>query len=206
MAEFVTPKGCDISVKKAIQQIGRKLGSRGYTTHAGLTLTDLTAIRLVATDTNKALVSSDIVNWITGTNNQLTVTDDGDGTITLSTPQDLATDSSPQFTGIELGHATDTTITRESAGNLNIEGNLVYRAGGTDVPIGDGGTGQSTAQAAIDALSAVSGATNEHVLTKDTATGNAKWKIADGISNLDGGASATVYSGVTGTPIDGGSA
>lgn len=49
---------------------------------------------------------------------------------------------------------------------------------GTDVGIAYGGTGQSTAQAAIDALSAVSGGTNEHVLTKDTATGNAKWKAA----------------------------
>ena len=87
---------------------------------------------------------------------------------------------------IELGHASDTTLTRASAGNLNIEGNLVYRAGGTDVPIADGGTGQGTAQAAIDALSAVSGATNEHVLTKDTGTGQAIWKAAAG-----GGAGAT---------------
>ena len=94
--------------------------------------------------------------------------------------QDYSSDASPQFTGIELGHATDTTITRASAGNLNIEGNLVYRAGGTDVPITDGGTGASTAQAAIDALTAVSGATNEHVLTKDTASGNAVWKVAAG--------------------------
>ena len=99
---------------------------------------------------------------------------------TLRTSLGLGTGDSPQFTGIELGHASDTTITRASAGNLNIEGNLVYRAGGTDVPIVDGGTGQSTAQAAIDALSAVSGATNEHVLTKDTATGNAIFKAVAG--------------------------
>lgn len=45
------------------------------------------------------------------------------------------------------------------------------------VPISKGGSGQITAQAAIDALSNVSAATNEHVLTKDTATGNAIWKI-----------------------------
>lgn len=47
--------------------------------------------------------------------------------------------------GIELGHATDTTLTRASAGDVNIEGNIVYRAGGTDVPITDGGTGASDA-------------------------------------------------------------
>ena len=99
---------------------------------------------------------------------------------TVRTSLGLGTGDSPQFTGIELGHATDTTLTRASAGNLNIEGNIVYRAGGTDVPIGDGGTGQGTAQAAIDALSAVSDATNEHVLTKDTASGNAIWKAGGG--------------------------
>jgi len=103
-----------------------------------------------------------------------------EATTTVRTSLGLGTGDSPQFTGIELGHATDTTITRASAGNLNIQGNLVYRAGGTDVPIGDGGTGQSTAQLAINALSAVSGGTNEHVLTKDTASGNAIWKVAAG--------------------------
>ena len=45
---------------------------------------------------------------------------------------------------LELGHATDTTITRASSGNLAIEGNAIYRAGGTDVPVADGGTGAST--------------------------------------------------------------
>lgn len=49
-----------------------------------------------------------------------------------------------------------------------------------DLPVAEGGTGQSTAQAAIDALSSVSGATDEHVLTKDTATGSAKFKAAAG--------------------------
>lgn len=76
----------------------------------------------------------------------------GDGTTVVaesgSTARDslgLGTSNSPQFTGIELGHATDTTVTRASAGDLNIEGNIVYRAGGTDVPVTDGGTGASTA-------------------------------------------------------------
>ena len=50
----------------------------------------------------------------------------------------------------------------------------------TDVGIGYGGTGQSTAQLAINALTAVSGATNEHVLTKDTGTGNAVFKAVSG--------------------------
>jgi len=56
----------------------------------------------------------------------------------------------------------------------------IFKQGGMDIPIVDGGTGQGTAQAAIDALTAVTGATNEHVLTKDTASGNAIFKASGG--------------------------
>lgn len=60
--------------------------------------------------------------------------------------------------GIQIGHASDTTLTRGSAGNLSVEGNLLYRQGGTDVAIGDGGTGASTASAArINLLPSLSG-------------------------------------------------
>jgi hypothetical protein len=62
----------------------------------------------------------------------------------LRTSIGVGTGNSPQFTGVELGHATDTTIARASAGNVTIEGNEIYRAGGTDVPVADGGTGRST--------------------------------------------------------------
>jgi hypothetical protein len=64
---------------------------------------------------------------------------------------------------IELG-ASDTTLSRHSAGDLSIEGNLVYRAGGTDVPIADGGTGQSTAAAGAQALLNGLGTTKGHIL------------------------------------------
>ena len=57
----------------------------------------------------------------------------------------LDTASSPRFATIELGDATDTTLSRASAGNLAVEGNLVYRVGGTDVAVTDGGTGASVA-------------------------------------------------------------
>ena len=63
----------------------------------------------------------------------------------------------------------------------------------TDVGISYGGTGQSTAQAAINALSAVSGATNEHVLTKDTATGNAIFKVAAGGGGGSGGGTTVIF-------------
>ena len=47
---------------------------------------------------------------------------------------------------IELGNSGDTTIARagSGSGDIAIEGNIVYRAGGTDVAVTDGGTGAST--------------------------------------------------------------
>jgi len=76
----------------------------------------------------------------------------GDGTTdpvaendaTLRTSIGVGTGDSPQFTAVNVGAATDTTVARASAGDINVEGNLIYRAGGTDVPVADGGTGAST--------------------------------------------------------------
>jgi hypothetical protein len=45
--------------------------------------------------------------------------------------------------GIELSHATANTLTA-SSGVLSIEGNRVFHACGTDIPVADGGTGAST--------------------------------------------------------------
>jgi hypothetical protein len=50
---------------------------------------------------------------------------------------------------IELGNATDTTLARSGAGDMTIEGNVVYRANGTDVAIADGGTGAGDAATAF---------------------------------------------------------
>jgi len=61
----------------------------------------------------------------------------------------VGTEDSPQFTAIELGHASDTTLARSSAGVVTIEGAEI-RTG--TVPIGKGGTGQTTASAAASAL------------------------------------------------------
>lgn len=68
--------------------------------------------------------------------------------------------------------------------------------GGVDVAVGDGGTGASTTQTAIDTLTSVSGATNEHVLTKDTATGNAIFKTS-AVNISDIAYDATSWNGVT---------
>lgn len=44
----------------------------------------------------------DLTTFVAGTTNQITVTDDGDGSLTLSAPQDLATTSSPTFADVTL--------------------------------------------------------------------------------------------------------
>ena len=44
---------------------------------------------------------------------------------------------------LDLGHATAQTLSA-SSGVLSIEGNRVFHAGGTDIPVADGGTGAST--------------------------------------------------------------
>lgn len=102
-------------------------------------------------------------------------------------------------TSIELGNASDTTLTRVSAGDIAVEGKGIYRADGTDVPVADGGTGRSTGTTAY-AL----------VATGTTATG-AQQTLAAGATTeilVGGGASALpVWTTATGTgaPVRAGS-
>jgi hypothetical protein len=58
------------------------------------------------------------------------VTDGGTGASTAAGAASnlgLGTEDTPQFTGIELGHATDTTLTRTSAGVVSVEGKALGR-------------------------------------------------------------------------------
>lgn len=87
-----------------LRQIIQKLSSLNFgpdatPTLAGLTLTGLTATLLIQTDSDKALASvADLTAWILqSTANQVVVTDNGDGTVTLSLPQDIDTAADVQF-------------------------------------------------------------------------------------------------------------
>ena len=62
----------------------------------------------------------------------------------LRTSIGVGTGDSPQFTAVNIGNASDTTVSRSGAGDVAVEGNIIYRAGGTDVPVTDGGTGASS--------------------------------------------------------------
>lgn len=91
----------------------------------------------------------------------------------LRTLTGLATTDSPQFTAINLGHASDTTLARSGAGDVTIEGNAIYRAGGTDVAVADGGTGASTAAAGFRALAEGVGTTQGDLLYR----GASQWTV-----------------------------
>jgi hypothetical protein len=64
----------------------------------------------------------------------------------------LTTADSPQFAGLNLGHASDTTLTRTGAGDIAVEGNAIYRVGGADVALADGGLGVSLTDPNADRL------------------------------------------------------
>ena len=71
-----------------------------------ITLSALDASRLLSLDASKVVANTDLDSWVTGTANQITVTDDTDGTITLSTPQDIHTGASPAFAGLTIDTTT----------------------------------------------------------------------------------------------------
>jgi hypothetical protein len=103
------------SLRKAIME-----GTGESSTQASITLTDLTATRLVKSDSNKKLASLvNLADFVAGTANQVTITNDGDGTITISTPQDTHTGATPTFAGILLsGLAASRAVFTDGSKNL----------------------------------------------------------------------------------------
>ena len=89
----------DLYIEGDLEVDGSAWFDGGITTPS-LAISGLTASRLVATDSAKNIVSSDLYAWVTGTANRVTVADDADGTITLSAPQDIHTAANPTFAGL----------------------------------------------------------------------------------------------------------
>lgn len=85
---------------------------------ASLTVTGLSASRLVATDASKKLASvSDLSSWIGGTASQLTVTSDGDGSVTLSLPSAVTLPGTLAVTG----HVTPVTDATYDIGSASFQ-------------------------------------------------------------------------------------
>ena len=105
-------KNCDVSVKKNFRRISKALGYTATPTWESITLTDLIASRLVATDSGKTFESvADLTTWVIQSSaNQVVVTDNGDGTVTLSLPQDIHTDATPEFAGLSIKDSGDNLI------------------------------------------------------------------------------------------------
>jgi len=97
--------------------------------------TEVTGAGNFVKDTSPALVTPNL-----GTPSVLTLTN---ATGLPASALVASTTQAVGFGSINLGHASDTTIARSGAGDITIEGNAVYRAGGTDVALADGGTGAS---------------------------------------------------------------
>lgn len=93
-----------------VNKIKMRLGRDSSPAHAGLTLTGLTASRLIWTDSDKALTSKDLVDLVVGTVNQLIVTDDGSGGLVLSTPQNTHVDATPEWAGTVIKDSGDNII------------------------------------------------------------------------------------------------
>lgn len=75
-----------------------------------------------------------------------------DASAIIDTIQDIRTSASPQFAGVNIGHASDTTITRSAAGIIAVEGKDAYLVGGADVALADGGTGASLSDPGANVL------------------------------------------------------
>ena len=90
----------------------------------------------------------------------------------------VGTGNSPQFTAIQLGHASDTTLARSSAGKVTIEGQEI-RTG--TVPVSKGGTGTTSLN---------------NLITMGTHT------TGDFVGTITGGNGITSSGGTTGEDTD----
>ncbi len=137
----------------------------------------------------------------------------------LATLAGVGTGNSPQFTAIELGNASDTTIARSAAGQITVEGVPVVMAGKHSIPIS---AASMSARATSGAAAGTFGVgiptfdfdqtTQEYVIfsmampkswnegtvtftpywTATSGTGTVRWALqAVGLSNDDAGAAPT---------------
>jgi hypothetical protein len=115
-------------------------------------LNNLTGLKIVIADADKTLASADIYDYVAGTTNQVTITDDTDGTITIALPQDIHAGASPGFAGLTLTGATASRLLATGAAKSLVSTDLSsWVLEGTGVTVTDGGDGTITISAEAEA-------------------------------------------------------
>jgi len=126
----------------------------------------------------------DVTADISGTANQVIVTDNGDGTITLSTPQDIDATATPTFAGVELtANVLWTGANRATRYFSDLLANKAdSSASGTVTIIGDhDGTGNKDYDRVSSGDAAQAG-----VIVK-------KWRVPENFSAWTGSASVSIW-------------
>jgi hypothetical protein len=155
-----------VAVRTAMQEIVTKLGMRSSPTFAGISLSGLTASRLLASDASKQLVSTDLNSWVAGTANEVTIADGGDGTITIGLADPLIVgkggSGAATFTdhGVLLGSGTDAFTALGAA----TDGQLLIGSTGADPILSTISEGEG--------IDVVSGAGTISIAGEDASTTN----------------------------------
>jgi hypothetical protein len=152
-------------IRRALALLTARLNELSNQVFATVTLSNLTASRLVSSSASKVLVSANLVDWVTG-GTGIGVVDDGDGTITINA------------SGAGIDHSLLSNLDYASSGHTGFEptvtkGNLT--AGSTKITIGGTGTGAvigtgvsvDVDQSQVDHNSLLNYAADRHFLQTD---------------------------------------
>ena len=154
------------------------------TVTTSITLSGTTASRLLATDVSNVAVSTDLLAWVAGTTNRVSVADDLDGTITLSLPQDIHASASPTFVTAKLSGLTDGFVPYHVADATGLANSNIFYDG-TNVGIG--------VDAATRFEIGSTDASNRLSLYHDNTNGYFKWDDGSLILQTDEGTNTATY-------------
>jgi len=96
------PQAAHTEVRRAFQQIIQKLGISSNNMVFGQPISTATALRFLATSADKSVVTIALSDRLNDTANQVILTDNSDGTFTLSLPQDIHSGATPTFAGMTV--------------------------------------------------------------------------------------------------------
>lgn len=114
--------------------------------------------KMLVSDNDGKIVPADMATFVAGTVSQVSVADDGDGTITLSLPQDIHTGAKPQFAAVTGSNLTQDKLMKAGPGGVMISADLFsfVTATANQVLIADDSDGTITFSAPQDIHSGAS--------------------------------------------------